>query len=48
MNLHPWLGLAAVMAIAAIVLFAFRQGFKVKPDSSNRDAGGLPPGSGAG
>ena len=44
MSLHYWLGLLAVVAVAGFAVFAFRQGFKVKPDPNNRKFGGMPPG----
>ncbi|HSP50182.1 MAG TPA: hypothetical protein VLN61_08360 [Pseudolabrys sp.] len=46
MTLHQWLGLSAVVLIVGFAIFAFRQGFKVKPDPNNKDLGGLPPGAG--
>ena len=44
MTLHWWLGFSAVTLIAGFAIFAFRQGFKVKPDPNNREFGGMPPG----
>ena len=37
MTQDQWLGLGAVIVIVAFVIFAFRQGFKVKPDSNNQN-----------
>jgi hypothetical protein len=37
MALSQWLGIIGVVALAAFVVFAFRQADKVKPDSDNRD-----------
>jgi hypothetical protein len=45
MTLHSLLGFSAVVLIVGLVIFAFRQGFKVKPDPSNSNTGGLPPGA---
>jgi hypothetical protein len=32
MTLHQWLGMSATMLLLGLVIFAFRQGLKVKPD----------------
>jgi hypothetical protein len=34
MTLHWWLGLSALVAVVGFAVFAFRKGFKVKPDTS--------------
>jgi len=52
MTQDQWLGLGAVIVIVAFVIFAFRQGFKVKPDPNNRnfspnDPGVAPPSDGS-
>jgi hypothetical protein len=39
------IGVLGLAAVAAVIVFAFRQGTKVKPDSNNTMDGGLPPGS---
>ncbi len=45
MTLHFWIGLSAVVLIGGFTVFAFRQGFKVKPDRNNKVDSGMPPGS---
>jgi hypothetical protein len=43
LDLHLWLGIPFSILVFALVIFCFRQGFKVKPDSS-----GSPPGDAVG
>jgi hypothetical protein len=44
MTLHQWFGLSSLILIVGFVVFAFRQGFKTRPDRNNRQDGGMPPG----
>jgi hypothetical protein len=38
-------GLIGLIALGAVICFAFWQGMKVKPDPNNKMDGGMPPGS---
>jgi hypothetical protein len=44
MTIHQLLGFAAAILIVGFAVFAFRQGFKTRPDRNNRQDGGMPPG----
>jgi hypothetical protein len=46
MDLQWWLGLSSLVVIVAFVIFAFRQGSKVKPDHNNRNFSPNDPGIG--
>ncbi len=51
MNPGALLGMASVVAIVGFIVFAFRQGLKVKPDASGKGGGdysGGNPGDGGG
>jgi hypothetical protein len=37
MTLEQWLGMVGGLALVAFIVFAFRQGLRVKPDRNNRD-----------
>jgi hypothetical protein len=45
MSTHQLIGIVGLVVLAAEIIFAFRQGTKVKPDSNNTIDGGMPPGS---
>ena len=36
MSLQPWLGLAALVLLVAVIVFCFRQGLRVKPDKNRK------------
>jgi hypothetical protein len=46
MNLHWWLGLAALVIVVGAFVWTFRIGLRVKPDPNNDLTGGLPLGGG--
>ena len=46
MSLHQWLGVGAGVVLVAFVVFAFRQGQRVKPD--DREDRGPGPGGDSG
>jgi hypothetical protein len=48
MTLHWWLGLSALIAIIALVIFTFRQGLKVKPDTTGNSHDSMGGGVGGG
>jgi hypothetical protein len=48
MSLHQWLGVGAVLVLVAFVVFAFRQGQRVKPDDREDRGPGFVPGDGGG
>jgi hypothetical protein len=41
MAIDQWLGLGALILLAAFVAFAFRQGGKVKPSGNDPSGGGI-------
>ena len=48
MTLEQWLGLGALLVLVAFVVFAFRQGQRVKPDHREDRAPGVGSGDGGG
>ena len=46
MTLYQWLGIPAALLLIGFIIFAFRQGQKVKPDPNNENRGPSVGGSG--
>jgi hypothetical protein len=36
MTLHQWLGVGSLVVVIAVIVFGFRQGFRVKPDKNRK------------
>jgi hypothetical protein len=36
MTLAQWIGLGSLIVVVAVIVFGFRQGFRVKPDNNRK------------